>query len=87
MFEKEDIRSSLISFFTELNKYTSFDSSLLVIFSETSFDKLPDFLRNKDRIKSYNYKKERLYERWLAYSDLEHTILEKMIMENQTIIV
>jgi len=86
LFEKEDIRSSLISFFTELNKYASFDSSLLVIFSETSFDKLPDFLRNKDRIKSYNYKKERLYERWLAYSDLEHTILEKMMMENQTII-
>ena len=58
LFEKEDIRTSLISFFKELSEYASFDSSLLVVFNETSFDKLPDFLRNKDRIKSYNYKKK-----------------------------
>ncbi|HHU21623.1 MAG TPA: hypothetical protein GXZ51_04185 [Acholeplasma sp.] len=86
LFEKEDIRTSLISFFKELSEYASFDSSLLVVFNETSFDKLPDFLRNKDRIKSYNYKKERLYERLLSYSDLEHTVIEKLMVQNQTII-
>lgn len=81
------LRDNLISFFNSLNEIVEFDSSLIVVLNKSSMDSLPEFFKNDNEISTYNYKKARLYERKLSFNDLKDTIVEKLIAQNQELIL
>ena len=81
------LRDNLISFFNNLSEIIEFDSSLIVVLNKGSMDSLPDFFKNDNEILTYNFKKNRLYERKLSFSDLNDTVVEKLIAQNTEIIL
>lgn len=80
-------RNNLMDFFQKLEKIINFNRAIYVIFNKANFDILPDFIENFNMVSTYEYKKERLYERQLPYSTLTNTILEPLLISNNEMIV
>lgn len=80
-------RESLLEFSKSLTKIVPFTEALFIIFNRANFELLPDLHDNFSSVATFNYKKERLYERDIPYSALDSTIIELLISGNKDIIL
>lgn len=80
-------RESLLEFSKSLAKIVPFNEALYIIFNRANFELLPDLHDSFSSVTTFNYKKERLYERELPYSALDGTIIELLISGNKDVIL
>ncbi|MDD3123583.1 MAG: hypothetical protein PHC62_08755 [Candidatus Izemoplasmatales bacterium] len=84
---KSGERESILEFSKSLEKIVPFGEALFVIFNRANFELLPDLYDKYSTVSTFNYKKERLYERELPYSDLNDTIVELLISGNKDVTI
>jgi len=80
-------RGCLMEFSKHLESLVGFSEALFVIFSKANFEILPDFFENFNKVNTYEYKKQRLYEREVPYNNLSGTVIEMLISSNQEIMM
>ena len=78
-------RETLFEFSKKLEKEVAFDEAEFIIFNRATFDAYPKFLDSFNKVSTFQYKKERMYEREIAYNDLNGTIIETLISGNHDI--
>lgn len=72
-------RESILEFSKSLEKIVPFNEALYVIFNRANFELLTNLYDSFSSVSTFNYKKQRLYERELKYNDLNGTIIEMLI--------
>ena len=80
-------RDCLIEFSKHLESIVSFNEALYVVFTKATFEMLPEFFENINKVNTYNYKKQRLYEREFSYNNINGTIIEMLISANHEMMV
>ena len=80
-------RESLLEFSKSLEKIVPFNEALFVIFNRANFELLPDLHDSFSSVATFDYKKGRLYERDIPYSELDGTIIELLISGNKDVIL
>jgi len=85
--ENEGIRNVLINYSKQLEEHLHFDEAVYVIFPIDAFDVLVEVNDNFDKIFTFNYKKNRLYERTISFSNLAGTIVEMIIAQNHEVML
>ena len=80
-------RDCLFEFSKEIEKEVHFNEAIYLIFNRSTFNAYPKFLSSFNTVSSFQYKKDRLYERELNYDDLNGSIVEKMISSNNDLII
>ncbi|MDD4001063.1 MAG: PAS domain-containing protein, partial [Bacilli bacterium] len=77
--KNENERDCFMEFSKGLESYVYFDEILFVILTKGDSEVLPDFLDNFNIVKTYNYKKQRLYERDFSFNNLTGTVIEMLL--------
>lgn len=72
-------RECLLEFSKSLEGEIGFDEALYVFLGKDDFEVHPQFFENFNMVKSYNYKKNRLYEREFPFNNLSGTVVEMLI--------
>lgn len=80
-------RDILLEFSVRLEEIIKFDEALYVFFSRSNYEVFPEFVDFVNSVTTFQYKKERLYERKVAYSNLSNSIVEMMMTSNQEITI
>ncbi|MDD3106742.1 MAG: hypothetical protein PHP65_02920, partial [Bacilli bacterium] len=80
-------RGCFMEFSKHLEKIVGFQEALFIVFSKANFATLPEFFENFNQVSSYEYKKQRLYEREIPYSNLNGTIVEMLVTANHEIMI
>ncbi len=80
-------RDCLFEYAKKLEKEVAFDEAIFVIFNRSTFDAYPKFLSSFNTVSSFQYKKQRMYERELEYNDLNNTLIEKLIKGNNDLMI
>ncbi len=83
--KNENERDCFMEFSKVLEEYVGFDEVLYVILTKGDLEVLPEFLENFNMFKTYNYKKQRLYEREFSFNSLSGTIVEMLISTNHEV--
>lgn len=78
---QDDIRASLMNYSKRLEELLPYDEALFVIFEPKHYELMPNFFDHLSEFSSYQYKKDRLYERSHPYQSLTDTPIE-IIMQN-----
>lgn len=78
-------RECLFDFSKNLEKIVPFNRVTFIVFNRATFDAYPKFLDSYSKISTYDYKKERMYEREMNYSSLNGTIVEMLITGNKDV--
>lgn len=77
-------RDCLLEFSKALEEEIGFDGALYVFLARGDLE-FPGFLENYNMIKTYEYKKQRLYERDFPFNNLTGTVVEMLINANHEI--
>ncbi|NLD25891.1 MAG: hypothetical protein GX661_00870, partial [Acholeplasmataceae bacterium] len=85
--KNDNVRDSLLEFSKSLEEYVKFDEVLYVILTKADLEVIPEFLENYNRVMTYQYKKERLYEREFSFNNLSGTVIEMLIANNHEILM
>ena len=80
-------RDILLEFSVRLEEILKFDEALYVFFSRANYEVFPEFTDFINSVNTFQYKKERLYERRVAYSSLNNSIVEMMMTSPQEITI
>ena len=78
-------RECLLDFSKNLEKIVTFNRVTFIVFNRATFDAYPKFLDSYSKISTYDYKKERMYEREMNYNSLNGTIVEMLITGNKDV--
>lgn len=78
-YSSGNIRSLLIDYSSSLKNKVFFDEALYIILDKESKMIIPNIKNDFNRIYSYQYKKDRLYERELSFNDLIKTPVEEIL--------
>lgn len=85
--KNENERDCFMEFSKQLEEIIPFDEALYVVFAKSDFEILPEFFDNYNKVNTYNYKKQRLYERELSFNNLSGTIVEMLIAANHEVMI
>lgn len=80
-------RSNLIDFSKKLEKIVAFDEVLYVIFHRADFEMIPEFMESHEKVTTYEYKKERLYEREFSFNHLNQSVLELLLTNSNEMVI
>lgn len=80
-------RECLFEYCKKLEGEVHFSEVVFVIFNRSTFDAYPKFLSSYNTVSTFQYKKDRMYERELEYNDLSSTIIEKLIKGNNDLMI
>lgn len=80
-------RASLMDFSKRLEEVIVFDEALYVILDRPDNDYIPNFLDSFSQFTSYQYKKDRLYERNHSYQSLINTPIEYIMQNSKEILL
>lgn len=80
-------RASLMDFSKRLEEVIVFDEALYVILDRPDNDIIPNFLESFSQFTSYQYKKDRLYERNHSYQSLVNTPIEYIMQNSKEILI
>lgn len=83
----DDERASLMDFSKRLEEVIVFDEALYVILDRPDNDFIPNFLDSFSQFTSYQYKKDRLYERNHSYQSLINTPIEYIMQNSKEILI
>jgi len=83
----DNLRNTLINYSSTLEQHLDFDEAVYVIFPIDSFAVVLEVNDDYDKINTYNYKKNRLYERQISFNNLKSTIIEMLISQNHEIML
>ncbi|MGD9887259.1 MAG: tol-pal system YbgF family protein, partial [Bacilli bacterium] len=83
----ETERDCFMEFSKHVETIVGFNEALFIIFSKANFETLPDFFENFNHVKSYEYKKQRLFEREIPYNNLNGTIVEMVVSANHEVTI
>lgn len=78
-------RECLFDFSKNLEKEVNFNNVTFVVFNRATFNAYPKFLDSYNSVSTFEYKKERMYERELSYNDLNNTIVEMIVKSNKDV--
>lgn len=78
-------RECLFDFSKNLEKEVNFNNVTFVVFNRATFNAYPKFLDSYNKVSTFEYKKERMYEREINYNDLNNTIIEMIVKSNKDI--
>ena len=78
-------RECLYDFSKNLEKEVNFNNAVFVVFNRATFNAYPKFLDSYSKVSTFEYKKERMYEREINYTDLNNTIIEMVVKGNKDI--
>lgn len=85
--ENDGIRNSLMNFSKQLELHINFDEVTYVIFPTEALEVIPEINDKYNIVYTFNYKKERLYEREISYNNLKGSIVEMLITQNHEIMI
>ncbi|MFA7435368.1 MAG: tetratricopeptide repeat protein, partial [Bacilli bacterium] len=85
--ENDGIRNALMQYSKQLEEHISFDEATYVIFPIEALEAISEVNENYNKVLTFNYKKERLYEREISYNALKGSIVEMIISQNHQIMV
>ncbi|MGD9604590.1 MAG: hypothetical protein AB7V00_00360 [Bacilli bacterium] len=80
-------RDCFMEFSKHLETIVNFNEANFIIFSKSNFASLPEFFENFNHVKSFEYKKQRLFERDIPYNNLNGTIVEMVVSANHEIMI
>lgn len=80
-------RDILLEFSVRLEEIIKFDEALFVFFSRANYEIFPEFVDFINSVTTFQYKKERLYERKIPYNNLNNSIVEMMMSSTQEITI
>ena len=83
----QEERETIQDFARRLENETDPFEALFVVLNRNHTTDLPTFMDNINRVSTFQYKNERLYQREHPYQDLSKTIMEHIIQEEQEIAV
>lgn len=78
-YSNGNIRSLLINYSSSLRQKVLFDEVLFVVLNKESNMIVPDIDNTYDKVYTYQFKNERLYERELSFDDMLQTPVEKLL--------
>lgn len=85
--ENDGVRNAFMNFSKQLEQHIAFDEATYVIFPVDAFDVVTEVADNYNKVFTFNYKKERLYEREITYNNIKDSIVEMLIASNHEIMV
>lgn len=85
--ENDGIRNAFMNYSKQLEQHIAFDEATYVIFPVDTFDVVTEVVDNFNKVYTFNYKKERLYEREITYNNIKDSIVEMLISSNHEIMV
>ncbi|HHX80518.1 MAG TPA: PAS domain-containing protein, partial [Acholeplasmataceae bacterium] len=83
--KNESERECLLEFSKSIEELIDFDEALYVVLTKGDLEIMPVFINNFNMVKTYNYKKQRLYEREFPFNNLSGTIVEMLITTNHEV--
>lgn len=83
--KNESERECLLEFSKSIEELIDFDEALYVVLTKGDLEIMPAFINNFNMVKTYNYKKQRLYEREFPFNNLSGTIVEMLISTNHEV--
>ena len=83
--KNESERECLLEFSKSIEELINFDEALYVVLTKGDLEVIPGCLNNFNMVKTYNYKKQRLYEREFSFNNLSGTIVEMLISTNHEV--
>lgn len=78
-------RECLFDFSKNLEKEVLFNNATFIIFNRATFNAYPKFLDSYSKVSTFEYKKDRMYEREINYTDLNNTIVEMVVKGNKDV--
>ena len=77
--QNETERECLLEFSKALEEEVGFGGALFVFLAGNDSEIFPGYFENYNMIKTYEYKKQRLYEREFSFNNLAGTVVEMLI--------
>lgn len=85
--KNDNKRSCLLEYSKQLENHLQFDEATYVILSRSEFEVVATTLESLNKVYTYSYKKERLYEREISFNNLTGSVVEMLINQNHELII